>query len=465
MKKKTLVLTVGTGDKDRLRETLLVPLRKSIDAGLWKNVVLLPSREPASLMVSEEIRDNAKYPVTVCPLPSVGDEYDLDRCYLCFDSVIGGLLDEGCSPSDIVLDFTRGTKVMSAAAVLAAFQRAVSEYRYMDGERDVRGMVLPGSETIAPSSADAAVTRRLEDAAIRFFENGNFAAVPQVLLPGNPVHDKVGSLARFYAAWDRFDYVAAAGVKPACFNGLAATAWSRFVPSGEAVRWAKLLAQAPQDMKERSLWMRSLAVDVLVNAERRAAQEQYEDAVVRIYRVLELMGLYHLHDHGMTNLQSRRHGKPDEKKQELVEKNADMERCRLCGGQLSDEKKQELVKKNARRREDILKKLGEMVKKETLEWQGPTDWKQYRTRSECINTLIAVGDPIGRAIRSIAGDVAPLRNKSVLVHGFSSRVSDRDVFNEACEPVRRLLEEDLGHDLFNALASVPRSINFSSRKP
>lgn len=39
-----LILTVGTGSKERLEETLYTPLTKSIRDGKWREVVLLASR-------------------------------------------------------------------------------------------------------------------------------------------------------------------------------------------------------------------------------------------------------------------------------------------------------------------------------------------------------------------------------------------------------------------------------------
>ena len=42
---RTLVMTVGTGDRNRLDDTLYTPLLKSVAEGDWKTVVLLPSQE------------------------------------------------------------------------------------------------------------------------------------------------------------------------------------------------------------------------------------------------------------------------------------------------------------------------------------------------------------------------------------------------------------------------------------
>jgi hypothetical protein len=41
---RALLLAVGTGDINRPEESLLTPLRKSIDQGEWSRTVLLPSQ-------------------------------------------------------------------------------------------------------------------------------------------------------------------------------------------------------------------------------------------------------------------------------------------------------------------------------------------------------------------------------------------------------------------------------------
>ena len=42
-RKPALLLTVGTGDVANLEQTLLVPIRKSIQQGEWAKVILIPS--------------------------------------------------------------------------------------------------------------------------------------------------------------------------------------------------------------------------------------------------------------------------------------------------------------------------------------------------------------------------------------------------------------------------------------
>ena len=74
-----LLCTVGTGNVDQLRDTLLTPLLKSIRAGQWQRVILLPS--DTTLANAELLRtEAADAPIEVAPLPAPGLEDDANAC-------------------------------------------------------------------------------------------------------------------------------------------------------------------------------------------------------------------------------------------------------------------------------------------------------------------------------------------------------------------------------------------------
>ena len=81
-------------------------------------------------------------------LPGPGMENDADACFSHFDGVLDGLRRQGYTSDRIVADFTRGTKAMSAALVLAAVRHELSVLRYIQGERDGQGLVLAGREKV-----------------------------------------------------------------------------------------------------------------------------------------------------------------------------------------------------------------------------------------------------------------------------------------------------------------------------
>ena len=298
---KVLVLTVGTGNMDDLERSLLEPLAKSVRAGEWDIAVLLPST------ITEKFAQRLakRFPGTpfrLETLPETDMENNADACFGHFDRVIGSLLEEGYSATSISVDFTRGTKAMSAALVLAAVRRDVPHLRYMWGsKRDERGMVVSGTEQIAEFPTALATGRRRLDDAESLMRHGDFAAVLELLPdpsdPSDPLsghwpedmRDEAAALrhrAGFYAAWDRLDYAEAARLA------------GRVADEGEAVAWVKLLADSPQscDHQRMARWLRAVACDLLANGRRRIRDRHFEDALLRAYRILELAGQFLLFD-------------------------------------------------------------------------------------------------------------------------------------------------------------------------
>lgn len=310
--KKALILTVGTGNIDDIERTLLVPMLKSVEDGEWDRIVLLPSRttEEFAQTLQERISNPA---VKINALPTSGQENDADACFGHFDSVLVRLIDDDFEPSDIVVDFTRGTKAMSAALVLAALGRDIPVLRYIHSEqRDERGMVIPGTEKVGQIKTNLVTERRRLEQAERLMSHGDFGAVIELLpyLDGpfaglfseqfRVQAEALRSVAHIYAAWDRLDYKAA--VEALDQRGTATREAGRFVPTPEMNTWLRRLDQRLKPNRSGHATMaahlRAVVCDLLANAERRLRDQHFEDALIRAYRVLELIGQIRLFDQG-----------------------------------------------------------------------------------------------------------------------------------------------------------------------
>lgn len=299
-----LFLTVGSGNPKRIEETLYAPISKSISQGDWKRVVLLPSQD--TLVHAREIASrHSRIDVHVRPLPQTTSENNADACYDHFQHVIGEFTSE--SPHGMAVDITRGTKAMSAALMLAAFRHGISSVRYVEGERDPEnpGVIIPGSERVRDIHADAAIFHRTLDEARLLFHQGDFAATAHLLsrLPSAATQDMI-RLAQFYSAWDRLDYLTADEI----LVGAAVPAqWKQFLPSQAARKWVHRLAQRVPTRSDADYSgamvkrIRLLLVDLLANGERRIRQRQFEDAVLRAYRVIEMIGQARLFEKGLNS--------------------------------------------------------------------------------------------------------------------------------------------------------------------
>lgn len=306
---RILLLTVGTGNPKDLEGSLYTPLRKSIATGDWARVVLLPSQE--TRIHAESLATKLTIPVTIETLPEPNDENDVDRCFAHFDRTLAALKADGWTGANLVADFTRGTKAMSAALVLAGVRHDLTVLRYIEGEREGAGTIKAGTEHVRQIHPTMATARRRFDTARDLFRQGNFAAVLN-LLPApdpppaaawpqefSPAIAAIRPLAAFCAAWDRLNYKAAAQqIETLDVSGLP-TDWTGLWPSDAAFAWIKALANDPGrdgDLAQRAAWTRRLVCDLVANGERCTDQARYEDAVIRAYRALELLGQIRLFD-------------------------------------------------------------------------------------------------------------------------------------------------------------------------
>ena len=156
---RILVMTVGTGDLERLEETLLTPLRKSIATDHWARVILLPSGVTEAF--AQRLQKGLEgVEVVVRALPE-GDENDADRAYAHFNAVLAEALVE-TSPDRVAVDFTRGTKAMGAALVLASARHEIPRLRSQGSELVTTSFAHPRypfmSATIQDGSAPSGLT-------------------------------------------------------------------------------------------------------------------------------------------------------------------------------------------------------------------------------------------------------------------------------------------------------------------
>lgn len=295
---KVLVLTVGTGNLNDLEGSLFAPLSKSLEAGEWSEAILLPST--VTDRSAARLQERFGSWVRVKTLPGRSMENDYDACFGHFDRVLGSLISEGYRADRIVVDFTRGTKAMSAAAVLAAVRRGILVLRYIDGDRDAKGTVVAGTERIKEVRPALAMARRDLDRAYDLMHRGNFAAVLDLVPdPGCPfaklqlpkeLFDEACAFRRkadFYAAWDSLDYNRAAEL-------------ANDADVGKAAEWVSTLARQPDQNQHGQMaeWLCAVACDLLENGRRRIRDQQLEDALLRGYRVLELLGQVRLFEKG-----------------------------------------------------------------------------------------------------------------------------------------------------------------------
>ncbi|MBC7129594.1 TIGR02710 family CRISPR-associated protein [Candidatus Bathyarchaeota archaeon] len=189
----------------------------------------------------------------------------------------------------LVVDYTSGTKAMTAAlAVLAALYEA-DELSYITGERK-NGIVQPGTEQLQPIRPYFISAEQKLKTAIRFFNHAQYSAAATILKEILKIKDPkiteraapILNLAEAYAFWDKFQHEKA-------FQKL------RKIKMAELNNNKRFLGELVRKSKNNEQPEPYFIADLINNSERRAREEgKYDDAVARLYRTIELIAQYRL---------------------------------------------------------------------------------------------------------------------------------------------------------------------------
>ena len=210
----------------------------------------------------------------------VNDPDSLQECYAVIQSVLREAVD--ANPNcRYVADYTGGTKTMSVALAMAALE-ADWELSLVKGARTDLVKVVDGTEVAGLVNSWEVRARQLMEEARRLFNDHHYAAAETLLgsiLQTGAVSTTLQStlrewigLARGLDAWDRFDHARAMVVLTPY--------QSRIVPN-----YIFLKQIVGADKRATGY---EAAFDLLRNAERRAHQGRYDDAVARLYRATEM---------------------------------------------------------------------------------------------------------------------------------------------------------------------------------
>jgi CRISPR-associated protein (TIGR02710 family) len=309
----------------------------------------------------------------------------------------------------VVVDFTGGTKCMSAAIGVQA-SRWPCVFSYVGGNersRDGVGVVVSGAEKIVYQANpwDSLGYQAVEDFVLLFDQHAylaaaNVAAVTVKRLSRPDRKRELSSLeqlAKALEAWDRFDHRTSKNLLDhiaRSANDLRAvlgTTRGERVRAGaaELLKHLKRLGQAPSPNRHQVL-------DLLANAKRRKEEGRFDDAVARLYRAIEALAQVALKEgHGIESTEKvPLEGVPEPLRSTWL----------------------------TRAKEGILA-LG---------------------LQDAYALLAAFNDPVGKKFEQcgLSGTRSPLvvRNRSILAHGFD-RVSEQE-FDNLWESATSLVEVD-----------------------
>lgn len=296
---RILVCTVGGSDE---------PIVTAIRSDRWDSVVFVCT-ESSVEMITQGVNLAAGRPLATPrpppkPKPPIPQQAGLDpACWTtrivppddpdaAYAELIG-LLDQLKTQhphAEVSVDFTGGTKSMSAGAVLAATSRAGTGLQVTTGQRNDLVRVVDGTQQAVRLGTDRILIERqiellratwsqygYQEAAQGFEELAKFAREkPGVSAQQQGRLKFWAALGRAFAAWDRFDRRQAA----------AQFTHPRRIATSEIVQ----LADLADSLKNLATTSPSSLVlfDLLRNAQRCLARGRYDDAVARCYRLWEM---------------------------------------------------------------------------------------------------------------------------------------------------------------------------------
>jgi len=223
----------------------------------------------------------------------VQDEQDVEECYKVAVEAVRGLRRKGLAAQEIALDFTSGTKAMSAGLVLGASAMEVGSVIYVGGRRGPDGRVITGTERIVSLDPLEPWLDQRARLVKEFFNLYQFRAALRLLEEMRErTHDEKGReeistachLVQAYEAWDKFDHLSAGN----SFNQI--TSFDRLRRWTIALQQNRRFLSSLLKEKRRAQETNNLAarfsfdliMDLLLNAERRAEEGKFDDAVARL---------------------------------------------------------------------------------------------------------------------------------------------------------------------------------------
>ncbi|NJL64508.1 MAG: TIGR02710 family CRISPR-associated protein [Methylacidiphilales bacterium] len=221
---------------------------------------------------------------------------DLSECYLQATSCIQKIQQEFPN-AQIMADYTGGTKSMSIGLSMAAIDYQIILYVTTALRTNIikvdRGE-LTGQAMVAPIIAQRTIDQFLPI----FLQQYNYPAANAQLKRllssmslSSEIRRKIQTLYTYCSgldAWDRFEHIQALSLLESQMKNPAIKEIVLFL---KRVIYSRGQIDADYDTGDNSIKGHGYEIvqDLILNAQRRAAQERYDDAVGRLYRALELL--------------------------------------------------------------------------------------------------------------------------------------------------------------------------------
>jgi len=234
------------------------------------------------------------------------DVNDLIHCYERALQCTLRLQERNIEPAQVVVDYTGGTKTMTAALTLATVGHGYS-FSYIGGKERTKGgqgVVISGTEIVKTAVSPWQLFAVEEKKRIGLFvDSFQYEAaitimretLPSLLPQEREIWSGILLTLEGYRAWDNFDHPSAVRQLSAGLKHLERCCpFCQDVYLLEYTNAVRTSFAALEEMSTLTNFFKKshkvLVRDLVSNAKRRAAQNKYDDAVARLYRALEMVG-------------------------------------------------------------------------------------------------------------------------------------------------------------------------------
>jgi len=292
---KAMVISVGTGKEgtDIAKAICLSIRQQNPDC-----VIFIVSR------ISQEktmpfIRENIAVHNRTSQERLLSDENNVEQIEIECVAFLKELLAKGFLPGDIIIDFTSGTKAMSVGIVLAALNLQGITLSYITGRRNHEGRVMSGEEVISIQTPNRIFFNSIFKDSVYLFNKYQFDTCFDLISEAKNLlsdveysqkADTLEKLAQAYSFWEKFNQPNAFQILKDLTTGSVYTKYlMEWGIKGVIEKNKQILYQEIENN-----YSSQRVIDLLENASRRAEEGKFDDAVARLYRLMEYLAQYQL---------------------------------------------------------------------------------------------------------------------------------------------------------------------------
>jgi hypothetical protein len=282
---KALIMTVGLpGDQGG---DVLDALELDLAALKPARLILIASGQ--SLANARRMQERSGLGPDACQVINLASAHDMDEVFRQVNRAVRDLIDHGFSPDQIAINYTSGTKVMGAGAVLSAVYNKIRELRYITGLGAVRESDRARRRVLVTQPAAAFAYQDLLES-VQMMTDLRFQSARRTLEriddaflspEDQSLHARLSVLSTAYDDWDNF--------YPDRFFDLYRTG-DFSAPLLRPFRLEPSQMEAIAALVEERAQRQpgpGIIADLYNNAARRLLVGRPEDAFTRIYRALE----------------------------------------------------------------------------------------------------------------------------------------------------------------------------------